>query len=255
MVTTNTTQTITGIKTFSYISANTVRSGYTMADTLLNNPNWFQDETIGGSPTDYRTAIYGNGFKIEDVAGLDPNAPYYVGLQKKTGTLALTSDLATMVTTDTQQIVGARKYFNYTLGTNNEITTTLDTAGFDTNAGAALQKFDLDYTDQNGDKISTTIHNLSRPSHSQYYLDLGWSKETSGGDFLMNDIKIDSTGIILSKYTYTAATDTEVEDIVTFDNLKTTVDTVSSQTTETWTFTVDDGQGGTTTVTKTVVLG
>lgn len=136
MVTTDAAQTISGTKTFSQtiyaksglssqngeifgnrVKANTCLNVY----TLLGHTGWFNDEEIGGENTDYDLELYGNGFKIADYEDVDSNAPYYIGLPKKDGIIALTSDLdwsnitnkpTNYVTTDTEQYIEATKHIS-----------------------------------------------------------------------------------------------------------------------------------------------
>lgn len=60
-----------------------------------NNPYGFKNKVIGGANTDYEANLYCNGFKITDYTEADENAPYYIGLPLKSGTIALTSDIPT----------------------------------------------------------------------------------------------------------------------------------------------------------------
>ena len=104
MVTTDTTQTITGYKFFtnhigtqSFITAAQYMSSPEMTMTMVSslNPYGFKNKVIGGANTDYLAYLYCNGFKITDNADVDKNSPYYIGLPLKSGTIALTSDIPT----------------------------------------------------------------------------------------------------------------------------------------------------------------
>ena len=106
MVTTDTDQTITGTKSFkngissqAYIlAAQHVAGEFFIAHSVdSNNPYGFKNKAIGSANTDYDANLYCNGFKITDRTEIDKNAPYYIGLPLKSGTIALTSDIpATM---------------------------------------------------------------------------------------------------------------------------------------------------------------
>ena len=148
------------------------------------------------------------------------------------GTIALTSqipDTSHLVNTDTYQIIGGQKSFYYFTGANDDVRAYLETGSYASNTGATQQILSLSYTDSNNDTIETKILNWNRPNRDQYYLDLSWSKNFDSGDFLMNDIMIDSTGITLSKYSYDATTDEEVEDAVTLDDLISTVNAIPTK--------------------------
>lgn len=85
--------------------------------------------------------MFGNGIVIRDYNDVDEDAPYYIGLQKKTGTLALTSDLPTnYVTTDTEQTITKTK----TIDTLDNIALSLKGAAYDLkliNSGAITKAY------------------------------------------------------------------------------------------------------------------
>ena len=177
------------------------------------------------------------------------------------GTVALVSNIpnvSNMMTTNTAQTVSARKEFITTAGANSEYEMTLDTGVYNSSRDEITNKFEIDRTDPSTnytDMIGITMQSRGLTGNNKYAMDISYYGEGTDGSMLYYGINISKTGLELSKYSYDANTQDEVDEKVNFDDLKATVDTVSSQTTETWTFTVDDGQGGTTTVTKTVVLG
>jgi hypothetical protein len=61
------------------------------------NPYGFKNKVIDGTNTYYYANLYCNGFKINDQTEADKNAPYYIGLPLKSGTIALTSDIPAAV--------------------------------------------------------------------------------------------------------------------------------------------------------------
>lgn len=80
-----------GTKFVKYASDNSL-----YVDALGAASGWWQNETISGEDTDYDLHLFANGIEILDYEDVDDNAPYYIGFQKKTGTLALTSDIPTV---------------------------------------------------------------------------------------------------------------------------------------------------------------
>ena len=121
-VTTNTAQTITGAKTFSgapYITGSQLKlsdSTDLLVEKTLTQQSWpIQD----GSSSDYRAYYYSNGIYIEDLEEEDEDAPYLLAYPAKSGTLALTSDVSTAISSQTKET------WTFTLSDDTTVTKTV----------------------------------------------------------------------------------------------------------------------------------